>query len=1152
MYDDFNILAHGSKNSKSVKAIPVLSIPDPVEAYRIDSLYRPPSVPVLGRRLSNESLYKLYEEKCSKQPPHGAYKKHRRKSIPDRLIKKTSISCKKTSPKIKIIQKHLEGKPRLLGSNKLLKIKTKKLLLRKSNLSTPHLRKLKISVGRVNSITPDHAVYPTETHRSNLVVPPKHSIRYVECKQEEEEKRPSSSRKQCVSRLGNEKPSREKPPLHKAPKSALGIRDEVQKVSGKDWKKEKASVAKAKETPGKKRVKQKTECSNKPNYQCGNVKLSMGGREDWVSKKVVSQGKSEKKILKDKKNLEKYIQFENNMKLQLKAHHEGNKKSVEPRKTKTKPKRKAMSKKRNEEEWLDHSFVKHSNYPENISFHDKFNIIDSSSVEDITENNVIHLETFSSNEKGHLQLEVFGSPPSHMPVPSFPEATGKSLPIPSIHSNSKSNSHDEENIIMKKEGHQERFKLMQQKIKNKIKKATAGETREGAAIKIQSLVRGVLMRIRLRKWAQGKRGYQNIEDSNSLICNRLSPQSSYSQDYEEVKRIIGELKERNESKAEMISYEEEKSKEIQIAIEKDKDKDKEKEKDKPKAKAKAKAKEKVEKEEEECKNLHEKKTQKDNKESVNVMNEESLNRGVVVRVTEVDCKDPSPLNKGNTQEIEELPQCLNQVRKDYEIRNEIENRVYLDSLKTKRNSIEDLRSRDLEKIKELTNTNGAEPEIFRLFQDIINRRYEKINSMFDDNIRAVQEALAQSVIIEESSIIFSKDPNPTIPQKLQPAETASIPSSEIHNPTSRHFSQLNHLRNYSPKAASPSPDPVHAHPPSLSPPDSELPSFRLSVPLDSIAPSPDPCLPLFSEASKRRSAHADQDPHNCSKKPNQTPGRTIWIDEVCMPSNIDFTDLIIEAAISELYEHLFSVFFKEYFIITSASVSTLSEELLMAILFHEIRVQVESMRMEFDVEGILKLMNMVFERTGEELLSPMNSAISLDPLITLSEIQETEVGGGFDLDPTISMLNIEAFSDLIETDSKCVEIFNKMVFDCINESLDRMIWRIELPWSNARKQRKIYRNVEEIQEVVQGRVLAINKIKAGRIAYEDSAEQVRSEQAMLQQREQGVVKILVHEIEESKDTWSNYEHEEVQAKLDLADMVLEIAIEEIIEIINNL
>ena len=120
----------------------------------------------------------------------------------------------------------------------------------------------------------------------------------------------------------------------------------------------------------------------------------------------------------------------------------------------------------------------------------------------------------------------------------------------------------------------------------------------------------------------------------------------------------------------------------------------------------------------------------------------------------------------------------------------------------------------------------------------------------------------------------------------------------------------------------------------------------------------------------------------------------------------------------------------------------------------------------------------------------------------------------------------------------------------MNESLDKLIWRIELPWSNQKKPRKTYQNVAEIQGAVEDRILTINKIKAGRIVYE-SAGDVKSEQAMIQQREQGVVKILTHEIQENEANWCNYEHEEVQAKLDLADMVLELAIEEIIEIINN-
>ena len=52
---------------------------------------------------------------------------------------------------------------------------------------------------------------------------------------------------------------------------------------------------------------------------------------------------------------------------------------------------------------------------------------------------------------------------------------------------------------------------------------------------------------------------------------------------------------------------------------------------------------------------------------------------------------------------------------------------------------------------------------------------------------------------------------------------------------------------------------------------------------------------------------------------------------------------------------------------------------------------------------------------------------------------------------------------------------------------------------------------------------------------------------VLENREQGIIKALTQEIYDDDGLWNTYDNEETQAKLDLADMVLELTIEEIID-----
>ena len=222
----------------------------------------------------------------------------------------------------------------------------------------------------------------------------------------------------------------------------------------------------------------------------------------------------------------------------------------------------------------------------------------------------------------------------------------------------------------------------------------------------------------------------------------------------------------------------------------------------------------------------------------------------------------------------------------------------------------------------------------------------------------------------------------------------------------------------------------------------------------------------------------------------------------------------------------------------------LSDELISAILLHEILSQIEDMRKEFDELGIINVSDQVFNRANNELVELMNTPFEPDALRVLSEIQETEIGTGFELETIISILNVEAFDDIIENDNKFVTIFNKLVFDGINESLKNMQGKKELPWVFSRNIMPKFENLKSLQNEVEKRMLCCNGTKAGLIFYENYR---MSEVMVLENREQGIIKALTQEIYDDDGLWNTYDNEETQAKLDLADMVLELTIEEIID-----
>jgi IQ calmodulin-binding motif len=1052
MHEESNSGRGSSKISSSHRQVPSLSIPDPTEAFKLDSIYRPPSVPVLGRRLISESILRFNDDKLIQLAPGGPFRKYRRKSIPGRLEKK-HFKSKKIEPKLKNFQKDSEiAKPLLNKSNKLIKIKSGKLLVKKNNFSTPHLRKSKKALPRACLVTPELISKTPEIKKSVICIQPKLSKIFNDKKDSGDEKKSTRLKKENFKHEEALKDEKFHKIETKISKSALSVKTEDKKrKKNTELKKNKIRVLKTNETPTKQRNKLKNQNSSSQ-ILVSKINVIKNGQ----GLKIAHYPKPPRKKSKEK-DLEKKLKNSS----QIKILDPELKRPIK-KKSKHKPKKKQTHKTK-PEEWLDQSFFVHKKNDDANSIQDVSKCSDNSS-RGKAEHKSKGLQALLSFEQDNLNIEV-----SSIPVLSVVSKKTSNSYFNSCMSNpSESIIPEQQDFTTKKDN----FRIIQKK--TKVKDAN----KEKSAIKIQSWVRGFLVRKRLKDSS-----YKKLERSNSHIAEFHDIQDTLSE--EDFTKIIRELQVSQETN-EVINL----SKENIIIPSKN-----------------YKILEKIDKEIEEPLQTIIKTLPQSNK---NPKTSEITNR----------------LQKKNSD-----PEYFKQDRK------EIENFLNLQSLKRKKSDIEELRQNDLEKIQKLTQENGTESEIFNLFQDIINRRYEKINDMFDENIKAVQEALAQSVISDESSIGYSIDLAQNMFSKFSKENLNSLHSiqDEMKENSIKIFKAYENSSNSNTTVLHETPEPTGQSIGLSKSPEA------LSLPLE--------CSEI-QEIEPSKTYLLDIKIAETSKISPLGSSSIMWIDEVAMPSNIDFTDLIIDAAISELYEYLYDIIIQDLWVFTASNVASLTEDLILVMIINEIHCQIEESRKDYNQEAIISFINTLVEKIQDELVSILSQDFKLDPLEVLSDLQETEVGAGFEPKVYNPILNIEGFIDIIETQSTYLTFFNILLFDCINEVLRKLVWINTMPWANQVCPKKVYKNAKDVQKDIETKIIALDSVKSGTILYENIVDDnPLYQETVLKCREQGVIRMLTQEIKEDDGAWSKYELEETQAKLDLADMVLELSIEEIIEIL---
>ncbi|CDW79825.1 iq calmodulin-binding motif family protein [Stylonychia lemnae] len=140
-------------------------------------------------------------------------------------------------------------------------------------------------------------------------------------------------------------------------------------------------------------------------------------------------------------------------------------------------------------------------------------------------------------------------------------------------------------------------------------------------------------------------------------------------------------------------------------------------------------------------------------------------------------------------------------------------------------------------------------------------------------------------------------------------------------------------------------------------------------------------------------------------------------------------------------------------------------------------------------------------------------------------------------------------------------IHNKAIFDAVNEAMDGFrpygLRGPPLPWSKNSKTLTFKFGKEEtfdyLLQKVKFRVLDWAHISAGTMPKIFKAKQIsqRDRDHLELMREERLARILIQEAEENEPLWTDYEYEETQTKIDVADLILEQMIEELVSIMKN-
>lgn len=161
--------------------------------------------------------------------------------------------------------------------------------------------------------------------------------------------------------------------------------------------------------------------------------------------------------------------------------------------------------------------------------------------------------------------------------------------------------------------------------------------------------------------------------------------------------------------------------------------------------------------------------------------------------------------------------------------------------------------------------------------------------------------------------------------------------------------------------------------------------------------------------------------------------------------------------------------------------------------------------------------------------------------------------GRFEFD---AVTNEDLRVDRVDRDflSECQHIHNKVLFDCINDSLQqfRPHGKDGPPMSWSRQSRKLKPTedftLEEIFEITKHDLFRMAIMQAGTLPRKEFVFGGHFDDELFAEiREKKLATLLVREIVETEPQWLKWDFEEGQTKVDLADMILESLVTETIQ-----
>jgi hypothetical protein len=238
--------------------------------------------------------------------------------------------------------------------------------------------------------------------------------------------------------------------------------------------------------------------------------------------------------------------------------------------------------------------------------------------------------------------------------------------------------------------------------------------------------------------------------------------------------------------------------------------------------------------------------------------------------------------------------------------------------------------------------------------------------------------------------------------------------------------------------------------------------------------------------------------------------------------------------------------------------------------------------------GLMTDVETVLAYTAEVFAFALSSAdsqprvcepLQTDPKQLLEQLQDPELSSYSSLVLTKApeVIHVDCYIELENSRNPCASnrmalspntaqavaeaenIHNKMIFDCINEALTSHLpyglKGVPMPWSCSTRALAVDScDMARILTAVQDSISRWGSIQAGKLP---SGEMVLSsglvdEEYLTHVRLERLEACITMELMENDEAWVNYEYEETQAKLDLADIVLDHLVTEALALIQTI